>query len=354
MPDPLILVVHGPEVFDSGDVAVLIDRLAPSRIIVAGVMARTAAEESGIPCEQAGLPPSMVIRDLPPATVLANHGKTPDSGRIFGEIVASRLAPRGLLQLEASSRTLFLWNREPDALAWDIAEKTGYTIETVRIPASGRAAQRTIRGCLPGEAVYVNGIVIGQATAPEVVIREEGGAIIPVSGMQAKDHGLEKLAGQTLSDLSRVWCKSGSVRTASPRAGVLRTGPGGVLFIDHCGHRLYDVITPETRGIVSVGDDTTAVCGHIAAHLGIPVLGIIDGDADGIVPASYAPGSVIARAVRERDDDIGREIRGMIPELPAAWDDVVERIIRYLGDRVEIVRPGREKQRAGQGSEREP
>ncbi|NYT21584.1 MAG: DUF2117 domain-containing protein [Methanomicrobiales archaeon] len=340
MPDSVILVVHGPEVFDAGDVAVLIDRLAPARIIVAGVMARTAAEESGIPCEQAGLPPSMVIRDLPPATVLANHGKTPESGRIFGEIVASRLAPRGLIQLEASSRILYLWNREPDGLAREIAEKTGYTIETVRVPASRSAAQRTIRGCLPGEAVYVNGIVIGQATGPEVVIREEGGAIIPVSGMKTKDHGLEKLAGQPLSDISRVWCKSGSVRGVSPRAGVPRTGRGRVLFIDHCGHRLYDDITPKTRGIVSVGDDTTAVCGHIAAHLGIPVLGIIDGDADGIVPASFAPGSVIARAVRERDDDIGREIEAMIPEETAAWEDVVERIIRYLGDRVEIVRPG--------------
>ncbi|HON82278.1 MAG TPA: DUF2117 domain-containing protein [Methanoregulaceae archaeon] len=337
----LILVIHGPEPFDSGEAAFLIEQLAPSRIIVAGVMARTAAEESGIPCELAGLPPSMVIRDLPLETVLANHGKTPDSGRIFGEIVASRLAPRGILHLEASSRTLFLWNREPDTLAQETAERTGYMIEEVRTPPLGDTSQRIIRGCLPGEAVFVNGIVIGQATGPEVVIRKEGRSIIPVSGMHAKDHGLEKLADQPFIDLSRVWCKSGLVRTALPRAGEPRTGPGRVLFIDHCGHRLYDVITPETRGIVCVGDDTTAVCGHIAAHLGIPVLGIVDGDADGIVPSSFAPGTVIARAVRERDDDIGREIQGMIPGKMVAWDDVVENLIGYLGERVEIIRSGR-------------
>ncbi|MCG7854998.1 MAG: DUF2117 domain-containing protein [Methanoregulaceae archaeon] len=341
MPDTLILVVHGPEVFDAGDVAVLIDRLAPSRIIVAGVMARTAAEESGIPCEQAGLPPSMVIRDLSPEPVLVNHGKTPESGRIFGEIVASRLAPLGLIQLEASSRILYLWNREPDALARDIAEKTGYTIEPVRVPESRSAAERTIRGCLPGEAVYVNGIVIGQATATEVMLREEGGAIIPVSGMRPKEHGLEKLEGQPVTNLSMVWCKSGAIRTTHPAVREPRTGPGRVLFIDHCGHRIYDEITPGTCGIVSVGDDTTAVCGHIASHLGIPVLGIVDGDADGIVPASYAKGSIIARAVRERDDDIGREIEGMMPGENVIWEEVVERIIRYLGNRVEIIRPGR-------------
>jgi hypothetical protein len=341
MPDPLIFVVHGPEIFDTGELPVLIDRLAPSRIIIAGVMARTAAEESGIPCELAGLPPSMVIRGLPPDTVLVNQGKTPESGMIFGEIVASRLAPRGLIQLEASSRTLYLWNREPDALARDIADKTGYSLEAVRVLKSQRAEERTIRGCLPGEAVYVNGIVIGHATGSEVVLSEDGGAIIPVSGMRPKVHGLEKLEGQPMTDLSRVWCKSGPVRAASPRAGEPRTGPGRVLFLDHCGHRIYDAISPGTCGIVSVGDDTTAVCGHIASHLGIPVLGIVDGDADGIVPASFAEGSVIARAVRERDDDIGREIERMIPEGPVLWGEMVEQIIRYLGNRVHIIRPGR-------------
>jgi hypothetical protein len=341
MPHPIILVVHGPEIFDAGDLFFLIDRLAPSRIIVAGVMARTAAEESGIPCEFAGLPPSMVIRDLPPETALANLGKTPESGKIFGEIVASRLTPRGLIHLEASSRTLYLWNREPDALSREIAGKTGYALERISSQELGSYASRTIRGCLPGEAVYVNGIVIGQATDPEVVIRVERGAIITVSGIRPKMHGLEKLADLQFTDLSHVWCKSGSVRTASPRTGELRTGPGRVLFIDHCGHRLYDKITPGTRGIISIGDDTTAVCGHIAAHLGIPVFGIVDGDADGIVPVSFATGSVVARAIRERDDDIGMEIRGMVPENTADWDDLIERLIRYLGKRVEIVRPGR-------------
>jgi hypothetical protein len=339
MSPPFVLVVHGPEIFDAGELPVLIDRLSPSRIIVAGVMARTAAEESGISCELAGFPPSRVIRDLPEETLLVNQGKTGESGRIFGEIVASRLAPRGLIQLEASSRTLYLWNREPDALAWEIAERTGYTLEPARIAGEQGGSVRTIRGCLPGEAVYVNGVVIGHATSPAVVIREENGTIVPVSGVRAKEHGIEKLAGQVLSDLSRAWCKSGPVRAALARPGESRTGPGRVIVIDHCGHRVYDDVNPGTCGIVSVGDDTTAVCGHIGAHLGIPVLGIVDGDADGIVPASFANGSVIARVLRERDDDIGREIAGMIPRETVLWEDVVERIISYLGDRVEIVLP---------------
>ena len=71
------MVVHGPEIFDSGNAAWLLEHLAPSRTIVAGVMARTAAEESGLPVEFDGRPPSRVILDVEGPVFLANHGKTP-------------------------------------------------------------------------------------------------------------------------------------------------------------------------------------------------------------------------------------------------------------------------------------
>jgi hypothetical protein len=334
----LILVLHGPEIFDAGDVPFLIDRLRPGRVIVAGVMARTAAEESGIPCEFISLPPSMVIRDLPPVAVLANHGKTPESGRIFGEIVASRLFPQGLIQIEASSRTLYGWNREVDDILRSIARKIGYTVELVSTETARSGNVRTIRGCKVGEPVYVNGTVIGHATGPEVALRAEAGKVIPISGLAPKTHGLERLEG-LFSDLSVIWCKSGSIRTAIPEPSARRRTEGRVLLIDHCGHDLYRNLSSNICGIVSIGDDTTAVCGHVAAHLGIPVLGIIDGDADGIVPGCFIHGSVIARAIAERDDEIGREIQKQIPDDIVMWDRFVERIVQYLGSRVEITRP---------------
>ncbi|HNB03475.1 MAG TPA: DUF2117 domain-containing protein, partial [Methanoregulaceae archaeon] len=114
--DPCILVLHGPEVFDAGDVHYLIERLHPERVIVAGVMARTAAEESGIDCEFISVPPSLVLKDISGCAILANHGKIPESGRIFGEIVASRLFPRGLIHLECSDKTLYVWNQAVDNL----------------------------------------------------------------------------------------------------------------------------------------------------------------------------------------------------------------------------------------------
>ena len=48
-------------------------------------------------------------------------------------------------------------------------------------------------GCIPGEAVYVNGIVIGRATEDVVVLRSREGMVEPCSGLEPKPHGLEKL-----------------------------------------------------------------------------------------------------------------------------------------------------------------
>jgi hypothetical protein len=336
---PVILVLHGPEIFDSGEVYQLQHQLRPDRVIVAGVMARTAAEESGICCEFISVPPSMVIRKLKGTVVLANHGKTPESGRIFGEIVASRLYPDPLCQLEASSKALYAWNRDVDDTITRIAELTGYTIEPAYADKREGGPMRTIRGCRPGEAVYVNGIVIGKATGTEVELRSDSGRLVPVSGLLPKAHGLEKLHQIRLSDLSAVWCKSGVIRTAVPGSAGRKGESGKVLFVDHCGHDLYRNITPDTCGIVSIGDDTTAVCGHIASHLGIPVFGIVDGDGDNIVQGFFVEGSIIARALHERDDDIGAEVRGKIPEHTVDWDVFAQQLGDYLSGRVVLNRP---------------
>ncbi|MDD1667670.1 MAG: DUF2117 domain-containing protein, partial [Methanomicrobiales archaeon] len=249
-----VMVVHGPGAFDEGDVALLLELLAPGETVVAGVMARTAAEESGLPVTFDGGVPSSVIgriqgpagrpgseerrlrrsrscpggdgapldragavpggwgpsgrsRDRPGGkgapldemegrVFLVNHGKTPESGRIFGEIVASRLpAGRPLVQLECSSATVYLWNGDNRAreFARLLAGAAGFSLVEASPGATGGGKEREIRGCIPGEAVLVGGIVIGTATAGTVLLREEAGGIVPVSGLSPKPHGLGKL-----------------------------------------------------------------------------------------------------------------------------------------------------------------
>jgi hypothetical protein len=90
-------------------------------------------------------------------------------------------------------------------------------------------------------------------------------------------------------------------------------------------------------GVLAIGDDTTAVSGHICAHRGIPVLGIVDGDRDTIVPSAFAPGSVVVEVLGERDDDVGKEIAGKVPEVQVVWDAWVQEMLAYLNKRVRVV-----------------
>jgi hypothetical protein len=113
--------------------------------------------------------------------------------------------------------------------------------------------------------------------------------------------------------------------------------------IDHCGHEFYQRIGHGCCGVLAIGDDTTAVCGHICAHRGIPVLGIVDGDCDGIVLETFADGSVVVQADMERDDDIGTEVAPMAGGRPVVWDDWVSSVLHMLGDRVKVVVDTRER-----------
>ena len=89
--------------------------------------------------------------------------------------------------------------------------------------------------------------------------------------------------------------------------------------------------------MLAIGDDTTGVCGHICSHRGIPVLGIVDGDRDVIVPSAFAPGSVVMEMIAERDDDVGKEIVMAVPDGLIIWDEWVGETIRYLDTRMRII-----------------
>ncbi len=329
------MVVHGPEAFDAGDVGRLTTLLSPRRVLVAGVMARTAAEESGLPVVCTDERPSVVLAALSGRAFLVNRGKTPESGRIFGEIIAGRLP--GLVHIETSSGTVYCWNRGDVALAEEIARLTGYALVPVSSEGARQDGVREIRGCLPGEAVFVNGIVIGTATAETVVLASEGGALRPVSGLDPKTHGFEKLLRAGLPDIQRAWCKSGPVRRAPPGRGERACRAGRIAVIDHCGHTLYGELGEDVCGVLTVGDDTTAVCGHICSHSGIPVFGVVDGDGDGIVAPGYAPGSVVVEVRVGRDDDVGRELAAVRDLETGSWEEWVGETLRILEGRVRVV-----------------
>ncbi len=333
-PFSLTLVMHGPEIFDRGEAAWLLDRLRPEEVLVAGIMARTAAEESGLPVIFDGRRPSDILRECnPDQTILACSSKNTTSSGRFGSIIASRL-PSGLIHLETAQKTLILWNRTEDAINRAIARRCALRVVSARSEEPLSGSRRTIAGCLPGEPVFVNGIIIGTATRDPVVIEMENGTIRAVSGLTIKDHGIEKLHRTQIPELASAWCKSGMIRRSSPSAGTGTQNHGRIIIVDHDAAGIYERIFPDVCGILAVGDDTSAISAHIGMHLGLPVLGITDGDLDGIIPEGAAPGTLILKTCNERDDDIGEEIIRLVPHTPVIWEEWVAGIESYLGDRV--------------------
>ncbi|MEN6342769.1 MAG: DUF2117 domain-containing protein, partial [Methanospirillum sp.] len=150
-------MLHGPEVIDSGEAVRLVAALEPIRVVIAGVMARCAAEEHGLLSCWTGEKPSSAL-GADPTAVLANRGRSPASGRVFGEGVAANLR-RPLVQLECSDETVIGWNGADGA---PFACRLGWRVEAqTAAPPAMAGNRRVVRGCRPGDAVLVDGLVIG-------------------------------------------------------------------------------------------------------------------------------------------------------------------------------------------------
>ncbi len=335
----LTMVVHGPEAFDEGWVSWIAERIDIENIIVAGIMARTAAEECKIPVSPDCRPPSQILNDLDPSfSFLLNCAKTKESGERFGSLVFGRCTRPGLVQVECRSQELLLWGERGDDPADFLHSATGFSVKNGRSTLKEKGDIRTIGGCIPGEPVFVNGIIIGYATASVVKLIIDGSTLKGVSGIDIKDHGIEKLSARGTVDLLGAWCKSGRIRRSCPHlSGSTAPDTGRIVVVDHAAVDLYSLLSQDVAGILAIGDDTTAVSGHIGYHLRIPVFGITDGDRDDIVTGAYAAGSVIVQVSPGTDDDTGKMIAARIPHYPVSFASWASEMLLYLKGQGSIV-----------------
>ncbi|OPX95869.1 MAG: hypothetical protein A4E59_01475 [Syntrophorhabdus sp. PtaB.Bin027] len=186
---------------------------------------------------------------------------------------------------------------------------------------------------IPGELISVNGTVIGRAAKPEVEIKAKGGKIIDLKGAEPKMHGLEKLHRV---DLEKAIIRSGSIRRSTARARIGENRGEGAAFIDHCAEDAFEAAGGAAVAL-TVGDDTTAIAGDILARLGIPVVGIVDGDLDHLAQSlTILPGSIIIRVRPGYDDIVGRRVRDEVFEGKERADinahDLAERVKELAGE----------------------
>lgn len=222
------VVVHGPEVVDTGYALRALDWLASYgevHAVLGGTMGRVAVIDAGLE-ERIDISrrrtPSQSLQDLQNTklTVLLNYAKSRETGLAFGAQVVARARPKNtVLQADYGGRfvtTLANPSEFGEHLKSEFSDSFGLEIIESRLlekrdklRLEGDLIIRKVSGVLPGEKVSVNGTVIGTATDGDVEIVARAGRIIGAKGLEIKNHGLEKIPSV---DLRTAIVRSGDIR----------------------------------------------------------------------------------------------------------------------------------------------
>ncbi|WP_440952071.1 DUF2117 family protein [Methanococcoides sp. FTZ1] len=368
------VVIHGPEVIDSGHAKVVLEMFSKMGNVSAklgGAMGKIAvmdAHMEDLIDIKESLKPSMAIDSLfseCDAVCLLNHGKTVKNGLEFGGIVMSRLKDRNsrpLIQIESpgcDDGTVVYWNDKGQ----DLAKRTGELLDLpvnkgpdhgdVRISSAGSKTFRKISGVHSGELVMIDGFVIGKATSEDVYIVVENGFVIGLEGGIVKEHGLEKLhmyESREPLDIRTAWVKTGAIRRSQSKGPGIRPRKCRTLIHENrpsCTTALIDHIAEKSIELaegcncaITVGDDTTAIAADILYRLHIPVIGITDGDPDGFShTVHFYPGSIIMQLEPGWDDIIGKIIQkklfcGKVRTEFRSFEEMKDSVQEIIGEKL--------------------
>ena len=357
---PLGLLIHGPEVLDEGEAEEAIETLKAAgfevKAALGGISGKTAVIDAGMQHVidiSKDMRPSEVLDDFLKRgidfIVLVNHAKTEESGFVFGEGVLRNFLGRGgakenlsFLQLEYSSQIIIRWLVKPGAediygkitgVLSKFKEKEPNKLEA-RCKEESNLMYREIRGVHPGEKIVVDGVIIGTVSDEErrnssVTLVAKEGKLVKVLGGTLIKHNLEKLPPL---DLEKEMIKTASViRRTKPKrvesGGMRETGKKKkIACLFYTVEKLFPKLETTDAAVevaVTIGDDTTGIAGDILKRFGIRMIGITDGDADGLIAGIESgaleeyekflpPDSVILRLKPERDDIIGELVKEAI------------------------------------------
>jgi hypothetical protein len=327
------LVIHGPELIDSGKIADIVEALralGPVCALVGGTMARVAALDKHLTFVDTSqnIHTSDALNQVSDkeVLVLANCGKTSETGTIFGQIVSSRVQ-RSVIQVERPGfvdGSVILWrgadgdkSRIVQRVARHLSNYLSLTLiekqkKDLSVGHTGDIVSRHVHGAKRGEPVLVQGQVVGTVVDEEVAVIAERGRIVDIRGVTTKAHGLEKIGD---IDLRTAYVKTGYLRAGIEACDHSIVRParllkrGMVTFVNHCAEGTLERVNEKTICTITVGDDTTSISGDILSRAGIPIIGITDGDGDGIYAGMCkAQGSIVLRLDNASDDEIGSSL----------------------------------------------
>ena len=330
------VVVHGPNIIDSGYALKLIELLENYGDVSArlgGTMGRTAVIDASLERIidiSRKLVPSDSLKifhdDNVDVIFLLNYGKSDVTGQVFGYKVYNHYADKisenniPVVQIERPGEadgSIIAWNNDLDIVE-ELSEKLELDIVTpeqvyeshIRQDDAG-LNQRIVHGVSPGENIMVNSVVIGRTNSDKLTLIAKDNHIVDIIGGELKSHGLEKL-GEV--DLDSAIIKTGLLRHAKVTPRIISNDKPDefiVTFLDHAGEDVYKF--RDSSLVITVGDDTTLISSDILYRFDIPVIGITDGDLDKVVEDGFkVKNSIIFEVESGFDDIIGQDIQSKI------------------------------------------
>lgn len=357
------IVVHGPNIIDSGYALRLIELLktyGDVSVRLGGTMGRTAVIDANLENVidiSRKLVPSDSLKlfydERVDVIFLLNYGKSDVTGQVFGYKVYNHFVAKisdndvPLIQIERpgeSDGSIIAWNNDIE-IVHDLSRKLGLDIVTpediydnhIRQDDVG-VNQRIVHGVSPGENIMVNSVVIGKTNSDRLILIAKDNHIVDIVGGELKSHGLEKL-GEV--DLDSAIIKTGLLRHAKVTPRVISNDKPEefiVTFLDHAGEDVYKFRNSSL--VITVGDDTTLISSDILYRFDIPVIGITDGDLDKVVEDGFkVKNSIIFEVESGFDDIIGQDIKkeifggkreshdfGNIDDVEAKIEEIIKNI----------------------------
>lgn len=225
-----------------------------------------------------------------------------------------------IIGIETNSKTIAIWDDKMKCLAKELANELGFGLikgrdygKTFWIE-SGRE-YRKVLGVIPGDWILINKILVGRALASDVIVVCEKGNIVDIKGAVLKGHGLEKLGKVELSNakIDTVKFLRSNVKNRIKVDLGIAPNKGKVAFVDHVGYEVLSLLDERICCAVTIGDDTTLIVGDVLSRFGIPVIGIVDGDSEGLLQEVVMDEKSVIFKVKS-DDYVGKEIFNKIFE----------------------------------------
>ena len=244
-----------------------------------------------------------------------------------------------IVGVDTNNRVVAFWSEGAREFAERLSEDLKFELKNgkdfgITYWREGEREFRRILAVAPGDWILINKIVVGKAEAKDVVVICEKGKILDIRGATIKRHGIEKLGRIELPEAKIDTIKVLRNIVKNRRTDLKAKISKKIAYIEHAG---YDVLKLLDEGIcsaVTVGDDTTIIVGDILSRFGIPIIGITDGDAEGLLQGGgVAPRSTIFKV--KGDDEAGRRIFQQIFKTKPFYEGDLDNFKRRVAEVLE-------------------